>query len=137
MQTETTQLEQAMKCLSHYIEENQSNSFKKHGAFFAFSKRQYEDQAKPDIKYMSCGAGLICPEANATALMDDLESIVSEGIKQDIAENGVDNIIKRELANHEYGYTWDITDTCSALERYGIEKTYIQTMANQMDWSDY
>ena len=41
-------------------------------------------------------------------------------VKQDIEENGIEKIIKRELGNYECYYTGEIEDAVEALEDYGI-----------------
>lgn len=51
-------------------------------AFFAFSTKQFEEAKKPDIKYVSMGAGLICPKENARKLNTEL----NEAIKLDRKE---------------------------------------------------
>ena len=42
-----------MKYLNDYIDDEMSKTFKKYGVFFAFSNKQYKEQAKEDIKYIS------------------------------------------------------------------------------------
>ena len=109
-----------MKYLQNYIEEAQTEAFKKAGAFFAFSNQQFDEQKKEGVEYVSMGAGMICDKEKAKQLIEDLENIHKEGIVQDIAENGIEAIIKRELANHEAEYTGDISDTYDALKAYEI-----------------
>jgi hypothetical protein len=120
-----------MKYLSHYTEKAVNEAIAKAGAFFAFSDKQFDEQKKENIKYVSMGLGLICPKENANQLSKDLEQAHDEGIKQDLAENGQENIIKRELANHEAYYTYDITSTTDALSAYGISKEAIIEVFNK------
>ena len=115
-----------MKYLSNYTEQNQTNLFAKTGAFFAFSTKQFDEKKQPDIKYVVCGSGLIAPKENVTALMDGLETIHTDGIAQDIAENGKPAIIQRELGNHEAQITGDISDTIDSLDGYGITKDEVR-----------
>ena len=122
-----------MKYLSSYTENLQTELFNKTGAFFAFSKKQFEDKKVEGVKYSSLGAGFICPIDNVNALTDGLESIHTNGIALDIAENGLKDIIHRELANHEAQITCDISDTVEALEDYpGITRETIQA-----EWKEY
>jgi hypothetical protein len=51
-----------MKYLSNYVEAAQTKLFNETGTFFAFSNKQYDDQAKAGIEYASLGAGIICPK---------------------------------------------------------------------------
>ena len=75
---------------------------------------------------MSLGMGLIAPEENASKIIEGLESINTEGIKQDISENGIKTIIRRELANYEAQLSGDLSDTVAALEDYGITREQVR-----------
>lgn len=109
-----------MKYLSNYTEAETTKALNKAGAFFAFSDRQFNEQKKEGVKYTSCGMGMICPRENVDQLIKDLDEAINNGIKQDIAENGIDAIITRELHNHEAGYTGSTTATEEALSGYPI-----------------
>ncbi len=117
-----------MKSLQDYIEEAQTKAFYDNGAFFAFGKDQFDKAKREGVKYIGLGYGLICPTDNASQLMEDLEMISKEGIKQDIQENGIEAIIERELANHEVQITRDISDTVSALDGYDITEEQIRAV---------
>ncbi|MCR9649553.1 hypothetical protein NB559_06720 [Vibrio parahaemolyticus] len=108
-----------MKYLSYYIQQPQTALFDELGAFFAFSNKQFDQANKKGIEYVSLGMGMIVPKNNAKQLVERLEVIQKEGIKQDIAENGKEAIIRRELFNHECFYTGDICDCVEKLEEYG------------------
>jgi hypothetical protein len=114
-----------MKYLQDYQEEAQTALFKKTGAFFAFSNKQFDEEKKEGVKYVHLGAGLICPKVNAKELNEKLDAIYKDAIKKDIAENGIEAIIKRELYNHECFYTGDITDCVSKLQDYPTTKEEI------------
>lgn len=115
-----------MKYLSHYIQEAQTECFRKHGAFFAFSNKQFNEQKEEGIKYMSLPSGMIAPEVNIKELVFELDKIHTAGIKADIAENGKAAIIQREMNNHECQITMDPTDAVEALEGYGISEEEIK-----------
>ena len=123
-----------MNYLSHYTENLQTELFKSTGAFFAFSDKQFEaGKAAGPIRYVSLGAGMICPKANVKTLIDGLDSINTNGIAADIAENGIKAIIHRELSNHEAQITMDISDTVDKLSDYpGITRETIQA-----EWKEY
>lgn len=121
-----------MKYLSDYTNQNQTELFSRTGTFFAFSKHQYEEKAVDGVKYASLGGGFIVPKENIDDLLTGLESIHTDGIAQDIAENGIKGIIWRELANHEAQITCDITETVEALEGYPITRKDVQAQ-----WKGY
>ena len=122
-----------MPYLSHYTETLQTELFNSTGAFFAFSQKQFDEAKQEGIKYASLGGGMICPSDNIDALTGGLDSITTDGIKADIAANGLKVIIHRELANHEAQITCDISDTVDALTDYpGITRETIQA-----EWKDY
>ncbi|WP_418181308.1 hypothetical protein ACNSOL_12435 (plasmid) [Aliarcobacter lanthieri] len=109
-----------MKTLNDYTSEAISAVMEKYGAFFAFSKKQFEEKQVEGVKYVIDGSGMAAPKENYKTLVKEMNEIYSEGVKQDIAENGLNAIIKRELANYECYYTGDIEDAVEALEDYGI-----------------
>jgi hypothetical protein len=114
-----------MKYLSDYTNQAQTELFEQCNAFFAFSNEQFAEQKKEGIKYASLGAGLICDKSKVKILVDGLETIQAAGIAKDIEENGIFNIIKRELSNYESYYTGDISDAESALKPYGVSHDQI------------
>lgn len=119
-----------MKYLSEYIEEEQSKAFKDHYAFFAFSQSQLTERQLLCIKqYVSIGAGLIAPKCMALPLINKLAEITAKGIQQDISDNGIVAIVRRELDNHEYSYTMDTTDTIEALSEYPVTAEQIERIA--------
>jgi len=127
-----------MKHLTDYTNTATSKALKDHGAFFAFSTEQFDEQKLHGTKYTQMHHGMICPTANVTALNTALTDIHTSAIAQDLAENGTTAIIHRELANYEVGYTGDITDTVQALAAYGITAEQINTyyQANQDKFYD-
>ena len=122
-----------MKYLSDYTEEKVSVLLKKTGAFFCFSKKQFDEQKVEGILYSNLQGGLVCPKENARTFLDELELIYSEAIKQDLEENKVEGVILRELYNHEAFYTGDIQSTISSLVGYDIEvEKIIEVYRNEM-----
>lgn len=117
-----------MKYLSEYVEEKQTQAFKRANAFFAFSPSQFEEgkaEQPKGIQFVSLGGGLIADKTKADQLVKDLTRINKEGIAEDIKDNGIDNIIERELSNHEAGYTGEIDSTVDALEEYPTTAEHI------------
>ena len=130
-----------MKYLSDYTKEAQTKLFDDMGAFFAFSNKQLDEQKEEGVVYVSMGCGLICPKDSAAELARGLRDIAVAGIAQDLAENGKKGVIHRELANHEYCITWDISDTVSKLSDYGITAEDIQAetaeyMRKHNEWEE-
>jgi len=119
-----------MKYLSDYMEEGQSALFKEMKVFFAFSDKQFEEGLKKHNlskknKIASLGQGMFCPKKNGFKVVNALEGIYKLAIERDIKENGIENIIYRELSNHECFYTSDITDCVEKLSDYPINKEEI------------
>jgi hypothetical protein len=119
------------KYLSEYMEEAQTQAFDKYGAFFAFNKKQLDEKKQEGVQYVNLGGGLICPKESALALHKELDEIYKDSIKQDLAENGVEGVIKRELSNHECYYTGDVSDCEYKLKDYGITKEQIVKVFRQ------
>ena len=125
-----------MKYLQDYMSERQTETFDKYGAFFAFSNEQLEKGIAKNKdngiiedgeKHASLGLGMIVPSKHAEEVIKKLDKIYTESIAQDIAENGISNIIQRELDNHEYVITGDIEDTVEKLSDYpGIDEDRVK-----------
>lgn len=109
-----------MKYLQDYMNDAQTKALNEAGAFFAFSKSQYDEQKKEGVIYVNGPAGMICPKENLAKLMDTLENIYKLAIEQDIAENGLERIVIRELNNHEAYYTTHLESTIEALTDYPV-----------------
>ena len=105
------------------MEKRQSELFKEKKVFFAFSDKQVKEgmakiNASDRKKLTSLGSGMICPKTNAEQVIQGLDDIYRDCIKQDIKENGIDKIILRELCNHEAFYVGDINETIDILKDY-------------------
>lgn len=109
-----------MKYLQDYKEANNTALLNQTGAFFAFSTEQLKEAKQPDTKYVNIGHGLLCPKGQEDTLINGLGKIHKEAIQEDIADNGIKAIIRRELYNHECFYTGDVSDAVSTLKAYGI-----------------
>lgn len=114
-----------MKYLSQYMEAKQTTAFNKAGAFFAFSNKQFNEARKEGVKYTNMGGGMICPKDTADTLAEELHTIYIDSIAEDIKDNGLNAIIRRELNNHEAYYTNDTTSTAEALSDYPITEADI------------
>jgi len=119
-----------MKYLNDYTNEATTKALDEAGAFFAFSESQFNEQKKEGVIYVSGFGGMLCPKDTYKTLLEELSQINVDGIARDKAENGIDGIINRELANQEVGYTGDITSTVDALTAYGITSEQVQNYYN-------
>ena len=105
-----------MKTLSSYTEQATTNAINKAGAFFAFSTEQFNEKKKEGVKYCEARHGMICPVGTVKELLLTICDIGDEGIKLDIKENGITNIIKRELVNYECYYVGDPSEAIEVLK---------------------
>lgn len=104
-----------MKYLSDYTEQAQRLSFERHGAFFAFGQKQFNEQRREGVDYVNMGMGLLCPETNVQQLIEELDQVYKQAVSLDVSENGAQKIIEREYFNHETQLTGDKTDMIRAL----------------------
>ena len=102
------------------LEQAQTEVFSKYGVFFAFSNEQYEKNAVDGVKYISLGAGTICPQDKAEAFVDELCAVSKAAREKAVQEKGKKEIIWYELGNHETQITGDIMPAAAACEPYGI-----------------
>ena len=120
-----------MKHLQDYQEAKQSELFTKTGSFFAFGDKQFNEAKKEGIKYVSLGAGLICPKETVKELITGLNAISKKAIAKDLKENGKEAIIIRELHNHECFYTGDYLNAVNSLKGYGFSIDEIRQAYNK------
>lgn len=109
-----------MKYLNDYTDTGISAALDKAGAFFAFGQKQFDEAKKEGATYVNMGGGLLYPKENAKTLRKEMEENFQNAIAQDLAENGKEGIIKRELYNHECFYTGDIEDAVAYVAAYGF-----------------
>ena len=125
-----------MKYLSDYMEEKQTDLFNRTGTIFAFSQKQFEEQRKDVIKYVNMGQGMLTEKPFVEEVINGLDKIYKDSIKQDLKENGKDKIILRELENHEAFYVGNIEDTILKLEDYPITEDDISQVFSK-NWAKY
>lgn len=114
-----------MKKLTNYTQDALTELFKSCNAFWAFSQAQFQEAMIPHIYYCACGGGLYCNTEKTQELVDGMERIIARGIVMDMAENGAEAIIRRELANHECYYTGSPADCIDVLTDYPIDNEQI------------
>jgi hypothetical protein len=109
-----------MKYLSDYCEQGIKDILNKYGAFYAFNTEQFNEEKQEGVKYVNLRYGLIAPEEHAEKVVVEMIDNFDKAVKQDIEENGLDAIIRRELYNHEAFYTGSIESTSDSLCAYPI-----------------
>ena len=107
-----------MKYLQDYQEQAQTELFNRTGSFFAFGQDQFNEQKKEGIKYVSLGAGLICPKETCEELDKGLNEIHKMAVNHDLNENGAAGIIEREYFNHETQLGYGRQNLMDAIEVY-------------------
>ena len=125
-----------MKYLSDYMEARQTELFKKTGTIFAFSDKQFLENKKEGVKYVQLGQGMLTEKPFVKEVIEGLDKIYKESIKQDIKENGKNKIILRELQNHEAFYVGNIEETIHKLEDYPITEDEIAHIFSKK-WAKY
>ena len=125
-----------MKYLSDYMEVKQTALFNKTGTIFAFSQKQFEEGRKDNVKYVNLGQGMLTEKPNVEEVINGLDKIYKDSIKQDLKENGKDKVILRELLNHEAFYVGNIEETIYKLEDYPITEDDISQIF-QKNWAKY
>jgi len=125
-----------MKYLSDYMEEKQTALFNKTGTIFAFSDKQFEEQKVKGKQYSRLYQGMVTEKGNEIEVINGLDKIYRDSIKQDMKENGKDKIILRELLNHEAFYVGNIEETIHILEDYPITEDDISHIF-QKNWAKY
>lgn len=119
-----------MKTIDDYTQDAISDLYKRTGAFWAFSQKQFNEQKQEGVKYAQLPSGCFVPKDSVKNFLREQRQIIMRGIEWDLAENGMIAIVKRELANHEYSYTGDPSDTIDALDWYGITADEVISIAN-------
>tara|TARA_R110001599_G_scaffold102012_1_gene260554 strand:+ start:136 stop:519 length:384 start_codon:yes stop_codon:yes gene_type:complete len=107
-----------MKYLSDYMEAKQTSLFNRTGTIFAFSDKQFDEQAIKGKEYSRIGQGMLTQKGNEMKVIKTLEKIYQQAIVQDIKENGIKGVIQRELENYEVYYTNDLEPAMEALKDY-------------------
>ena len=132
-----------MLYLSEIMENRQTELFNKKQVFFAFGNDQFKEgmekhKIPKETKMVKMGAGMFCPSENAKDVINQMDNIYKESIKEDMKQ-GKDKVILRELSNHECFWTGDITDCVEKLSDYPIKedeiiKVYRKNYSKMTEW---
>lgn len=121
-----------MKYLTDYTELKLLALFEEQGAFRALGEEALAAQAVEGVEYGQAAFGVMCPIENCQAVRDGINKIMDEGRAADIAENGRDGVIQRELFNLEAFVSYDTTSCEEALADYGITKNEVVSVFNRV-----
>ena len=109
------------------MQEKMTELFEKYGVFFAFSKKQFDEQKKEGVEYASFGAGGLLPESNLKAFNEAFENLCKEETAFNLANFSKEELILNELLNQEAFYTYHISDTFDYLNsKYNFSREDIQ-----------
>lgn len=117
-----------MRNLSEIIMKDLEALYEKYGVFFAFNTKQFEEKKKPNTDYAIVISGMICPRENVSIVIESIDRITKKGVEIDIAENGIDAIILRELYNRESFYTGCMMEAYESLNVYNVTKEQVYTI---------
>jgi len=111
-----------------WFDKELSNVLTKHGAFWAFSNEQVRTNPlyNKDVKYVSMGAGLICPKEQAKSLDKAITALNKLCTAKRLKTEGLDGIILYELQNHECFWKGDYDDVIELLAEYGASEADIK-----------
>ncbi|APX10072.1 hypothetical protein SL034_004316 [Vibrio harveyi] len=124
-----------------FNEEKTTQVIDKFGGFFAFSNKQVDEALIKNKEngfsglvsdYCSLGAGLIVPKATAKEFLAEWDKVGEQGKKEYLETYTKEEIIGYELNNHEYGYTYDLTDTFEAVEHLGFTLEDVREVAKKL-----
>ena len=120
-----------MKNLSDYTGDETETLFSKYEIIFAFNDKQFNEAKKEGVDYKFLGGGMHIETSKFKEFDLEFSKIIETAISKDLAENGKDNIIERELSNYECYYTYEIDDAVDALKDYNITREEIQQVFNK------
>lgn len=102
-----------------------SEIYKKHGAFFAFGEKQFKEKSVDGVDYVTIDAGLIVPESSAKQCSQDLSDAFQAHCDKMMETHTVSEIVQYELANHESQFSSDILPVVSAVAPFGITQAQV------------
>lgn len=87
-----------------------------YGAFFAFGKKQFDEQKKEGVKYINGGAGIIIPKSKYQEFITKLDKLQDDHQNYILNNKKLKNkYILYQLLNHEAFYTGDYYETFKIL----------------------
>lgn len=127
------------KKLSSYIDEPITELHNKYGAFWAFSKSQFEESAKENINYVVFWGACYCDKNTVKQFVYEYNEIHRKAKELFLNENNKEDIIKYELSNYECYYTGDISEAYEVLKSYNftideVREVYRKELQNMDDF---
>ncbi len=123
--------------LNTHFQSEFTKLLEKYNGFYAFGKEQFDEAAKPELKYISLDGWLLLGRPKDSELtgqeyadkfFEEYERILAASVKFDLEEYGLERIIRYELDNHETNYTGDIGPAFEALEKYGATREQVMSV---------
>lgn len=102
--------------------------FSAYGAFYAFGEKQLEEELKGNNinDYYVTDYWLYYRKDNWKEMFDAFKKHGENERKRRVKEEGLENIIKYELNNHEAYYTWNLSDAIDALSYYWVDEKEVK-----------
>lgn len=107
-----------MKYFTEYLEEFTNPIYEKFGAFYAFTKKQFDENKLEGVTYVQIPGGLICPKDIVKDFQIEMSKGYDKALNKDIKENTPKKIIRREYFNYEAHIDGDTDRVWETLEKY-------------------
>ena len=93
---------------------------KKHGAFFAYSKEQYDQNAEPGVIYERTSSGMIAPKGESAKVMRLISEAADALRTYELKTEDPETIMHRVFANYECQIDGSPNDALYDLHAYGF-----------------
>ena len=114
--------------IQQFIEKHQTKVFKKYFCFFAFSKKQFDEQVNDNFDYISMGSGFYAPVEFVKQVIEGLDKAHAIAIKKCLQKHTLKQIIWYELGNYEVQISGDLTEVRAVLSDFNVsEELLIKT----------
>lgn len=110
-----------------------SDLIKKYGVIFAFSRKQFEEQANPEYTYSKLGMGGFIPSHNVSSYEEGLDKIDQDRKEYYTScSKRLKTYVFYELANHEAHLSYDyIADVLPLVKNLGVDRNKLIDYYNE------
>lgn len=119
-----------MQSLGYYMNVAQHDLYKSLGAIFAPTQELFEKNRTENVEYRALASGMYVPVANALSVYESFETILNNAIAMDIAANGKEAIIRRELLSQHCFFDGEVARGINALACYKFPREDIVSVYN-------
>lgn len=113
-------------------EKHQTKIFNKYHCFFAFSTKQFEEGKNKNFEYIPLGAGLYAPKEFGIKVIEELDRVHLDAVKECQSKHTLKEIIWYELANYETQISDDLTEVRKVLKDFdGITEEMLMKEYNE------